>query len=143
MEMTPNARIISFTTFLVPILLFTFTFNLLAASVSYKGQSKCGTMQVEIYFTYDVSASTINNFKTKDTCVEGKSETSWAVKDSIKVNTDGSFSYKDKYGNGVNGRITSNGKASGELLEGSLLLKCADEKFHKTCTQWTAHATDN
>jgi hypothetical protein len=113
--------------------------NVNANELSYSGQNKCDGMKVTVTFQFNNTQKIIKAFVAKHECLEGKGTAFWQPKADIEVKEDGSFYYKDKYGNFVKGRIDAGGKASGELNKGSFNFICKDDGVsYPQCTVWEA-----
>ncbi len=110
--------------------------------IFYKGLSKCEGTQVEVSFTYDAQTSTINDFKSIESCIGGKNLGGWELGE-IMVGKDGSFSRFSKNGHLIiKGIITPSGEISGEFGKVSYVIYCGqgfDPRYKfDTCDKWTA-----
>ncbi|MFZ5905831.1 MAG: hypothetical protein ACOYVJ_00285 [Nitrospirota bacterium] len=121
----------------VSIFIFGITSNLYAEEVNYEGINKCGAMQVKVSFTYDKAKSTIKDFTASHSCVrgiegQGVISSNISIPISVKDNKFGISSF-------VEGTISSNGKASGKLMEAQgRSSQCPDGKMHANCVEWKA-----
>ena len=114
-----------------------------ANELSYSGQNKCDGMKVTVTFKFDNIQKIIKAFVATHECIEGKGMSLWEPKVDIEVKEDGSFYYKDKYGNFVKGKIDADGKASGELSKGNWNFICRDDGVsYSKCTVWKASIMD-
>lgn len=126
-----------FMLFFVSILLIGLASNICAEVINYEGINKCGAMQVKVSFAYDKTKSTVNNFTATHSCVkgiegQGRISTEISVPLSVKDN-------KFRVSNIVEGTISSNGKASGKIIEAQgRSSQCPDGKMYSNCVDWEA-----
>lgn len=105
----------------------------------YKGGGKCEGAKVEVAFKYDAQAATVTDFEASHACAAGQGKgIEWAAKGPLKVEKDGRFQHKDKYGNSVKGSISRAGQATGELSRPPFKLACGASGSPSACTQWHA-----
>jgi len=108
------------------------------ASFKYRGSTKGSGTVTDVSFEFDPAKSEIQNFKSTFTCIEGTGAMGWNCEETITVETDGTFSYTDKYGSSVTGNIAADGTATGELSKPPFSLICESDTAYSPETKWTA-----
>lgn len=113
--------------------------NLQASGILYKGVNPCGGRQVEISFVYNSSDFSIKDLKVIHSCVKELNN----GKGTVTTTIDSPLTVKDnkfKISSVIEGIISSNGKASGKLLDQMQYMKtqCSDNKMYHNCVDWVA-----
>ena len=121
------------------IITWVFVPKLEADEIIYKGVSKCGGRQLEVSFVYDLSSSTIKDFKQIHSCVEEINN----GEGTISEHTQTPIAVKDnKFSSSLvaEGFISPSGKASGKILGRMqyMQVQCSDKNFYHNCTDWVA-----